>query len=105
MAPSDPQDSLSRTLQAWRGPAQPNPNFRAEVWQRIENAPGGHSARLPWRAYARRHVRAVAGALAVAIAVGALIGREQARARVASDSNRMAVAYVQALDARSMRMP
>ena len=103
MDPSQPEDSLSRTLQAWRVTPQRNPQFRAEVWQRVvKRGPGAASS---WSAYARAHARGILGALAVAVAAGALLGREQARARVAFESGRMAVAYVQALDARSMQMP
>jgi hypothetical protein len=103
MDSSKPEDSLSRTLPDWRVTPARNPQFRAQVWQRIEAA--GQGSPLPWGAYARTHARSVAGALAVAVVLGALGGREQARARVASESTRMASAYVQALDARSMRMP
>lgn len=41
----------------------------------------------------------------VAIALGAFTGREQARSRSAKESARLAAAYVQGLDARTMPMP
>jgi hypothetical protein len=102
MASPQAEDSFSRTLQSWHVAVARNPRFRADVWQRIE---GNTGVSLPWTAYVRTHVRVVVGALAVAVLLGAVVGREQARARVASDSTKMAVAYVQALDARRMHMP
>jgi hypothetical protein len=54
---------------------------------------------LSWGAFVRRHAAMCAGAVAVAIVLGALAGRDQARTQIAAS-------YVQALDARSMmRMP
>jgi hypothetical protein len=97
-----PEDSLSRTLSEWQVAPQRDPRFRTEVWRRIQ---AGGGASLPWAAYARGHAAVVAGALAVAVVAGALAGRGQAHARVVADSARMASAYVQALDARSMEMP
>ena len=101
MNPPDSQDSLSRTLHAWRVKPARDPRFRAAVWSRVE---GARSAQ-PWGSYARAHAGAVAGALVLAVALGGVIGREQARARVAAESTQLATAYVQGLDARNMRMP
>jgi hypothetical protein len=99
----EPADSLSPKLQAWRVAPQRNPQFRAEVWQRI--ATRGRSNALPWTGYVRSHAGTVAGAVAIASLLGALAGRDQARTRVAAESTRMASAYVQALDPRNMTMP
>ena len=49
--------------------------------------------------------RGLGGALALALVVGALSGRERARSRVAAESAQLAAAYVQGLDARSMTTP
>jgi hypothetical protein len=46
-----------------------------------------------------------AGAVAAAIVIGALAGRDQARTHVASSSRQLAASYVHALDARNMQMP
>jgi lipopolysaccharide biosynthesis regulator YciM len=43
--------------------------------------------------------------LVVAVATGGIWGREQARARAASESAELARVYVQGLDARQMLMP
>jgi lipopolysaccharide biosynthesis regulator YciM len=43
--------------------------------------------------------------LALAVVLGAVGGRSQARARAAAESERLASAYVQSLDARGMTMP
>lgn len=102
MDPFPPEDTLSRALHEWRVAPPRNPQFRTAVWRRIGAAPRGGA--LSWPVYVRRHAGAVAGALALAAAAGAWIGREQAHARVASASTRMANAYVQALDARAMHM-
>ncbi len=93
-------DSLSRVLKDWRVAPTRAPQFRADVWARI----GAEPAALPWSTYARRHLGAVAGALALAVTVGALGGHERAQARAAAESAQLAAAYVQGLDARAMVM-
>lgn len=98
---NSPKDSLGNLLSAWRMRPRRDPQFRAQVQARIAAARTGDS----WAGYLRGHAAPVAGALALAVLLGALGGRTQARARVAADSDRLATSYVQALDARSMRMP
>ncbi len=95
-----PQDSLSRALGAWRVAPPRDPGFRSHVHERLQRA----AAPATWTTFARAHATLVAGALALAIVVGALTGREQARTRVAADSAQIASAYVHALDARAMAM-
>lgn len=95
------EDSLSRTLADWHVTPRRDPQFRTAVWARIEV-----TRRVPsWSGYVRSHAVPVAGALAVAVIVGGLIGRGQARARVEAERATMVNSYVQALDARTMRMP
>lgn len=101
MEPSHSPDELRRELRGWRVNPTRNSTFRPEVWARIR-AP---AAPASWGGYVRRHAPAVAGALALATAVGAFTGREQAQARVAAARAEIATAYVQGLDARTMRMP
>jgi hypothetical protein len=96
-----PQDRLTALLAAWRVTPARDPAFRQNVWRRIEAARGGAS----WAGFARTHAVAVAGALALALLLGGFAGRAEARARSTADSARMADAYVQSLDARTMRMP
>jgi hypothetical protein len=96
-----PQDRLTALLAAWRVAPGRDPAFRQKVWRRIEAARGGAS----WTGFARAHAVAVAGALALALVLGGFAGRAEARARSMADSARMADAYVQSLDARTMRMP
>lgn len=55
--------------------------------------------------YLRAHTSLAAGALAIALVLGGLAGRTQARERVSHDRTELARAYVQALDARAMSMP
>lgn len=96
-----PQDPLGSDLANWRVQPRRDPAFRQSVWARLEAA-----RRSPtWPAYARAHATVVATVLVLALGLGAMAGREQARARVAADSRALADAYVQSLDARSMRMP
>jgi hypothetical protein len=47
----------------------------------------------------------VAGGIAAAVALGAITGRDQARARADADRSTLVSNYVQALDARTMKMP
>lgn len=98
---SSPPPAFSRLLQAWRVSPPHNPDFRAAVWRRLEVS----RQPLSWPRYVRAHGAMVGAALAVAIVVGAVTGREQARARVAAERAELAASYVKALDARSMVMP
>ena len=97
----DPEEPLSRTLADWRVTPPRHSQFRPQVWARIAAA----RAAPTWPGYVRAHATRVAGVLALAIVVGAMTGRERARARVEAESGRLATSYVQALDARNMRMP
>ncbi len=85
-------------MQDWRVAPGRTPEFRAAVWARI----GEEKATLPWTVYARRNAGAVAGALALAVVVGGVVGKEQAQANAEAASARLAAAYVQGLDARVM---
>lgn len=101
MNASKPDDPLSRTLADWRVTPQRNPQFRTAVHARLEAA-----RRVPsWAGYVRLHAAPVGAALVVALVVGGLIGRSEARARVEAEREAMVSSYVQALDARTMRMP
>lgn len=101
MNPPEPDDSLTRALAGWRVAPRRDPQFRTQVWARLESARRAPS----WSGYVRAHATLVAGALALAVVVGALTGRERARARTEADSSRLADSYVRALDARTMRLP
>ncbi len=101
MEPPNTPDALGRELRGWRVTPARNSTFRPEVWARIR----AQAAPASWGGYVRRHAPAVAGALALAVAVGAFTGREQAQARVAAARAEIATAYVQGMDARLMRMP
>ena len=94
-------DPLPRVLKDWRMAPPRTPQFRAEVWARIASA----GKRESWAGYLRGHTAAVAGALALAVVAGAVGGRMQARSLAAEESERLASAYVQGLDARAMKMP
>ncbi len=94
-------DPLSRVLQDWRVAPRRTPEFRSEVWARIGRAGKTES----WAGYLRGHSAAVVGAVALAVVLGAVGGRMQARSLAAAESERLASAYVHSLDARGMTMP
>jgi len=94
-------DPLDSTLAAWRVQPTPEPQFRVQVWSRIAAA----SQSVNWTRFARAHPALVSGALGAALVVGAWTGREQARSHAATESSRLAAAYVQSLDARTMTLP
>ncbi|MSU67026.1 MAG: hypothetical protein CK548_04015 [Opitutia bacterium] len=98
--PTDSSDSLSRVLKDWRVVPSRTPQFRTEVWARI----GGAGKTESWAGYLRGRSTAVAGGLALALVLGAVGGRIQARSLAATERARLASAYVQALDARSIVM-
>lgn len=93
--------SLSQILAQWRLTPRRNPQFRAEVWARLE----ARRHDVSWFAYARSRVPLVAGVLTLALVAGALTGRERVNVRLAADRAALADAYVQSHDARTMRIP
>lgn len=101
MNPHQHPDPLSRLLADWRLAARTNPDFRVNVWTRVSTG----AANLPWGEYVRRHAAPFGSALALAIALGAVIGHEHAKTRAAEDSARLASVYVLGLDARTMTTP
>ena len=101
MKSPESDEMLSRALADWRVVPRRDATFRAAVWTRIEGARRAPS----WTGYARAHVALLAGAMAAALVLGGWAGRERAQARVAADRAEIATAYVQSLDARTMRMP
>ncbi len=96
-----PPDPFSRLLAVWCIEPARDPGFRTQVWHRIESLRRAST----WSHFARTHPAAVAGALSIAVVLGAVSGREQARTSAAAESSRMASDYVQKLDARTMTMP
>jgi len=97
----DANDPLKPLLAGWRADPPRDPKFRGRVWARIETA----ESPATWPGFARSHPAAIAGVVAAAAVMGAVSGRELARARIEADSSRLATAYVQQLDARTMTMP
>jgi hypothetical protein len=94
-------EPLSRVLSAWQVVPSRSPELRSRVFARLDTARAAPS----WATYARAHVRLVAVAVVLASFAGAIGGRERARDRSAQESSRLANSYVQAMDARTMRMP
>ena len=81
MKPSS-EEQIRQTLRAWSPAVTPNPNFRAEVWARIEAA---KKQPATWMAWLRTHVVSVAGmttaAVACAIFAGAAVANFQSEQR------------------------
>jgi len=82
-------------LGRWRVRPPRNPSFRSAVWARIRKR-----ADETWPAYLRAHVTLVVTVTIVVMAVGALGGRELARAQYRSELNSVASDYVHSLDPR-----
>jgi hypothetical protein len=101
---NSPRDPLSTVLGEWQVKPARDPQYRTRVWARIEAAQREKSRGGSWMGFARGHAALVAGAFALAIVLGAVSGRSQARARLAEESARIASVYVQSLDARAMQL-
>jgi hypothetical protein len=98
---NSPRDDLKEVLAGWRVVPPRRAGFRAQVWARLQ------AVRAPatWPAYMRGRAGVVAGGLALAVVLGAVGGRAVAGMFVMAERERIASAYVQGLDARTMRMP
>jgi hypothetical protein len=101
MKSPEPDKPLARLLADWRVEPLRESRFRADVFQRI----GALRPASRWTGYLRAHAPVAAGALILALVLGAWTGRERAQARAAADRSKLVSAYVQALDARIMRAP
>lgn len=73
----------------------PNPNFRAAVWRRIER-PSSDS----WALYLRSHGVGWSVAAALAVGVAGWTGRTAAKLKLESERQAMAEAYLVELDPR-----
>jgi hypothetical protein len=98
MKPPDDEPWLGHVLGDWRVAPARDPQFRANVWSRIE----GEATAQSWPEFVRRHAFWVAGTLALAAAVGALAGSGRARSKTEADRMALATGYVHALDPRWM---
>ena len=98
MPSSDPNSSRSADLSAWQVRPARDPQFRAQVWQRIAARRRENS----WPAYLRTHALAASGLLMVALVLGAWGGHAEARQQAAAQREQMIQAYVRSLDARAM---
>ncbi len=101
MATFPPEDPLSSELKQWQIAPPRTPQFRTEVWRRIESA--GRPSN--WTKFARAHPTAVTAMLAAAVLAGAWGGRTEAHEQLAADRQAIAASYVHSLDARWMRHP
>jgi anti-sigma factor RsiW len=96
---SDPSDSAFRRLLAdWRLEPPPDPRFAAAVRRRVR----AQRPAAAWPDYLRVHALVVAGAVALAITLGAWGGSGRARTQSEADRRALAAAYVHQLDARWM---
>lgn len=87
----------------WRWPVDPphNPDFRAQVWQRIERERSDGAELLPW---VRHHVRAVTVAATMAVLLAGIGGGVAARGMVETDAQRddWVGPYLQTIDPHRM---
>ena len=98
MKPSD--QKLRQVLAEWSVEPKVSGGFRPGVWARLGRARGDAA----WAGFARARAVPCAVLWVVALGVGAWIGREQARGRVAVERAEMLQSYVSGLDARAMAM-
>lgn len=96
-------DPLSRVLRSWRVTPTSSPNFRTNVWQRIETArrAGGES----WSAYLRIHLAGWMLAAVVITAGSGLVGFTAAKTKNENSRQKMVATYVASIDARAHVRP
>ena len=97
MSPTDPRDSLSETLTAWRVKPVSNSNFRPAVWQRIQPRAGD-----TWTGYIRAHLAGWSAVALVAVGVAGWTGHAAAQSKLKSSREQMVVSYLGELDPRVM---
>jgi hypothetical protein len=95
MDPTPPRDPLADALAQWRIRPARNPNFRAAVSERINQA-----ARLTWSNYLRGHLVGWSVAAMLALVAAGWGGRAMAQARLDAGREAMVVSYLSGLDPR-----
>lgn len=90
-----PDDSLSRTLAAWRVAPAPDPQFRPSVWRRIRRAENE-----TWPAYLRARLAPCAVAALLLASAAGWAGHTAALARLRADREAMVTTYLVELDPR-----
>lgn len=102
MSSRHPNDPLSGLLSEWRVSPAHRPQFRSQVWTRVESRAGQQAN---WSLFARSHAGLVAAVVTASILVGAWSGQTEAREHRDADRQAIAASYVHTLDARWMRHP
>jgi hypothetical protein len=95
MNPSPPNDPLPALLAAWRVTPNVDPQFRTQVWARIER-----QARQSWPAYVRSHLAPWSFAAALVIVSAGWVGHIAGQARISAQREAMVVSYLVDLDPR-----
>jgi hypothetical protein len=95
MDPTPPRDPLADAFAQWRVRPTRNPNFRAAVSERINQA-----ARLTWSNYLRGHLVGWSVAAMLALVAAGWGGRAMAQARLDAGREAMVVSYLSGLDPR-----
>jgi len=92
---NSPRNQLSDTLRDWRVTPPADPNFRHQVWQRLNR-------QIPasWPAYLRGHAVAWMLVTLLTVSAAALTGHATAQAKVRADRETMVVSYLVDLDPR-----
>ncbi len=89
-------ESLTNALRTWRVAPPPTPDFRAAVWQRIEQS----QRATDWWGFVRARVGVLSLAAVVTVGVSGWTGHAVASAQVQIDRAALAGTYVAGLDAR-----
>ena len=90
-----PQDDLSPLLHEWKVRPSIDPQFRHQVWQRLEG-----TAALGWAAYLRQHALGWSGTAMLVIVLAAWSGHRAAQETIDAQREARAVAYLIELDPR-----
>ncbi|MBL9205047.1 MAG: hypothetical protein JNN01_08180 [Opitutaceae bacterium] len=95
MNPSPPNDPLSPLLATWRVTPTVDPQFRTQVWSRIQSR-----ARESWPAYVRSHLAPWSIAAALVMVSAGWVGHVAGKARLSARRDAMVVSYLVDLDPR-----
>ena len=95
MDPIPPRDPFAAALAQWRVRSTRDPQFRAAVWQRIDQ-----HVRVTWSSYLRDHLVGWSIAAMVALVAAGWGGRAMAQAPHEAHSDAMVISYLSGLDPR-----
>lgn len=95
MNPSPPNDPLNSLLASWQIKPGTNPQFRTQVWSRLQKRAGAS-----WPAYLRSHLGSLSLTAALIVMAAGWVGHVAGKAHLSAERDALIRSYLVDLDPR-----